>query len=135
MEWRKGPFFVSDSKTQIDIDLVHNWLSNSYWASDRSREQVQETIENSLCFGLYERDTQIGFARAVTDGVVFSWLMDVIIDESHRGKGIGQWFLSCILEHPNIKNTRMGLATKDAHGFYEKFGFRREETMRQQKMS
>lgn len=133
MEWRNGHFLVSDAKSKIETDTVHNWLSHSYWASDRSLEHVQETINNSLCFGLYEGDQQIGFARAVTDRVVFSWLMDVIIEESYRGKGLGQWFLSCILDHPDLKGTRMGLATKDAHGLYEKFGFKREETMRQPK--
>jgi GNAT superfamily N-acetyltransferase len=133
MEWHKENFCVDDCKDRLDIDTIYKWLSSSYWASDRKRETVKESIEHSLCFGLYDGSKQVGFARAVTDKVVFSWLMDVDVEETYRGVGLGQWFLNCILEHPDLKNTRMGLTTKDAHTFYEKFNFERVECMRQPK--
>ncbi len=133
MEWVKGEYRVSDSKESLQVEKIFQWLQASYWAADRSRETIKQTIAHSHCFGLYKGDTQIGFARAVSDRVVFSWLMDVVIDESERGKGLGKWLLQCLLEHPSIRETRMGLATKDAHTLYEKFNFKKVETMRQSK--
>ena len=135
MEWNKENFRVSDCKDLLDLDTIYEWLTTSYWASDRKKETVKESIDQSLCFGLYDGTGQVGFARAVTDKVVFSWLMDVVVTESYRGQGLGQWFLQCILEHPDLKDTRMGLTTKDAHPFYEKFNFEKVECMRQPRRS
>jgi GNAT superfamily N-acetyltransferase len=131
MDWQRENYRVSDCKEMLQLNTIYRWLSSSYWASDRNKETVKASIDQSLCFGLFDGEQQIGFARAVTDKVVFSWLMDVIIDEKYRGQGLGQWFLQCILEHPDLKATRMGLTTKDAHTFYEKFNFVKVECMRQ----
>lgn len=129
MEWRKGEYLISDDRNLVDTDKVLDMLSKSYWGIGRSNKIVLESINNSICFGVYYKDKLIGFARAVTDKTVFSWIADVIIDESYRGNGLGKWLLECILSHPDIKNTKQRLATKDAHGLYEKFGFKREECM------
>lgn len=133
LKWQKDSYLVSDSKALLDIDRVHKYLSSTYWAKGRSRAIVEKTMEGSLCFGLYKEGEQIGFARVVSDGAIFSWLLDVVIDDAYRGQGLGQWLLGCLLEHPDVKETRMGLATKDAHSFYEKFGFQIESCMRQPK--
>ncbi|MCT2537704.1 GNAT family N-acetyltransferase [Aquibacillus koreensis] len=130
MEWGKGEFVISDERMKIDVDAVHQLLSNTYWASKRSKEDVAKSMKHSIVFGLYEDSKQIGFARVITDKTVFSWLLDVVIDTSYRGKGLGKWLITCILEHPDIKQTRIGLATKDAHRFYEDFGFKISECMR-----
>lgn len=130
MEWTKDQFTLNDQRDLLDMDTVCGLLSKAYWAADRPRDTIEKSIENSISFGIYTDGRQIGFARVVTDKAVFSWLLDVVIDESYRGKGLGQWLVDCILEHPDIRETNMSLSTKDAHLFYEKYGFKRNETMR-----
>jgi GNAT superfamily N-acetyltransferase len=129
MEWKRDNYLISDDRRILDPEKIYGMLSKSYWASDRPKEKILESIDNSLCFGMYCGGQQIGFARMVTDKVFFSWIMDVIIDDTFRGKGLGKWLLECILAHPDIASTKQRLATKDAHGLYEQFGFRTEECM------
>lgn len=117
---------ISTDKSKLDIHLIHNYLSKeSYWAKDRSIEIVKKSIENSLCFGVYDQDgNQIGFARVVTDYAVFAWVMDVFILPSHKGKGYGKQLMDFIIHHPDLQTLkRWGLATQDAHGLYQQFGF------------
>jgi len=117
---------ISTNKELLDVDLIHTFLSgHSYWAKGRSREAVIQTIANSLCFGIYDtKNNQLGFARIVTDYVVFGWLMDVFILEKYRGKGHGKLLIKEVTEHPALKNLKkIGLATSDAHGLYEQYGF------------
>jgi GNAT superfamily N-acetyltransferase len=91
-----------------------------------SREVVERSIENSLCFGLYDGDEQVGFARVVTDSATFAHLMDVFVVESHRGRGLGKELVAAVMEHPGLQGLRIfSLATQDAHGLYEQFGFKR----------
>jgi len=111
----------------MDVHFVHGYLSNrSYWAKGRDRELVVQSMENSLCFGVFDAtNTQVGFARLVTDYVVFAWLMDVFIDDSFKGKGLGKMLIEYIMELPELQQViGIGLRTKDAHGLYEKFGFK-----------
>ncbi|MFD2614192.1 GNAT family N-acetyltransferase [Paenibacillus gansuensis] len=130
MEWKKGMYKISDASDALDLDFICRELSKSYWAGERVRSSIVESIRNSLCFGLYDAlGKQVGFARVVTDKVVFSWICDVIIHEDYRGRGLGKWLMSCVLEHPDVKNTKQRLATRDAHGLYEKFGFQTDEMM------
>lgn len=129
MKWTKDDFIVSDDISLIDLDTVLQLLSTTYWASDRTKGTIEKSIKNSISFGIYHNDKQIGFARVVTDKAVFSWLLDVVIDENFRMNGLGQWLMKCILEHPEIKYTRFALATKDAHKFYEKYNFKENECM------
>lgn len=131
MEWTHAslPYRISDDKALLDADAIHALLQTSYWAPNRSRETVVKSIEGSLCFGIYYEDRQVGFARSLTDGATTSWLCDVIIHPDHRGRGLGKWLMAVIVDHPMLKPTGMGLATRDAHGLYEKFGFVRREAM------
>lgn len=115
---------VSTDKNKLDIPFIHQFLSGTYWAKGRTMEEVQATIENSFCFGIYEDDKQIGFARVVTDYVVFAYIMDVFIAEEYQGKGYSSLLMDKLLNEPvfrKIKTWR--LATSDAHFLYEKFGF------------
>lgn len=121
-------YCISTDKEKLDVAKIHSYLSKeSYWGRDRSMEEVIATIENSLCFGLYsESDEQLGFARIVTDGVIFAYLMDFVIFGANQGKGLGKKLILGVLDHNTIKKVKtIALKTKDAHGFYEQFGFER----------
>ncbi|WP_088103590.1 GNAT family N-acetyltransferase [Halalkalibacter urbisdiaboli] len=130
MEWSKGEFVISDNQQKINLDRVYQLLSLTYWAAERSKETIEMSIEHSIAFGLYHHDRQIGFARVISDKTVFSWLLDVVIDEDYRQRGLGKWLIGCILDHPDIQKTNIALATADAHGFYEAFQFKTSECMR-----
>jgi GNAT superfamily N-acetyltransferase len=123
-ERRQGAFLVSTDTERLDLDVVHGFLTRSYWAAGIPREVVARSIPHSLCFGLYEWGRQIGFARVVTDRATFGYLADVFVLESHRGRGLSKWLLRAILDHPDLQGLRrFALATKDAHGLYAQFGF------------
>jgi GNAT superfamily N-acetyltransferase len=110
---------------------VHKFLSEeSYWCPGVSREVVDRSIDNSLCFGAYEGDEQIGFARVVTDRTTFAHLMDVFVVSAHRGSGVGKELLRAVMSHPDLQGLRkFTLHTEDAHSLYEQFGFRRLESL------
>lgn len=129
MNWIKDRFLISDDHAKIDVETVYQLLSKTYWASDRTRETIERSINNSISFGLYDNGMQIGFARVITDKAVLSYLLDVVIDENYQGNGLGCWLMECILVHPDIKNTRFILGTKDAHDFYKKFQFKEKQCM------
>ena len=116
---------VSTDKTKLDVPFIQNFLKDIYWAAGRTIEEVQTTIDSSVCFGIYLDDKQIGFARVITDYVVFGYLMDVFIAEVHRGKGYSSILISAMMDEPILKNIKIWrLATSDAHYLYEKFGFK-----------
>jgi GNAT superfamily N-acetyltransferase len=125
-------YSISDDKTLLDLEFVCAALAGSYWAPDRPRAVIEKSIRNSVCFGLYEKHTgtQVGFARIVTDGATVAWLGDVIVDEAHRQKGLGKLLVSRVVELMEKNGTTCLLATRDAHGLYEKFGFARSELMK-----
>ncbi len=124
-ETTKNNFIISTNKNLLQIDVIHNFLQTSYWASNRSKEKTLKTIKNSICFGVYENEKQIGFARVVIDCAVIAYVCDVFILEEFRGKGLSKWLMQSILEHPELQDLRRWiLATKDAHGLYQQFGFR-----------
>jgi GNAT superfamily N-acetyltransferase len=115
---------VTTDPKRIDLDRVHSWLSNSYWAQGRPIETVRRSIENSLCFAAFEDGKFVGFARVVTDHATFAWLCDVVVDEAARGKGVGKALVQAVVEHHDLEDIkRIILATRDAHGLYEQFGF------------
>ena len=117
--------WISADKKELDINYIYTYLSNSYWAKDRTKENMVLSINNSVCFGVYFEKKQIGFARLVTDYAVFAYLMDVFIDDAHKGKGYGSILLDHILGIPEFgKIENWKLATLDAHDFYSKKGFR-----------
>ena len=124
-ERQNNEFTVHTDTSRMDAQAIQRMISKAYWAKGRSLQTVRETLEHSLCFGLFHRDKQIGFARVITDQTVFAYLCDVIIDEPYRGKGLGKWLMECIMDHPILrKGMPVLLATLDAHGLYEKFGFK-----------
>ncbi|MCM3412702.1 GNAT family N-acetyltransferase [Metabacillus litoralis] len=129
MEWFREHFMISDNEEMINLDDVKRLLSATYWASSRTKETIEKSINNSLSFGLYNGEKQIGFARVVTDKAVFSWILDVVVEDSYRGNGLGTWLMNCIFEHPEIKHTAFALATSDAHDFYKNFNFRNNNCM------
>ncbi|MDP1799734.1 MAG: GNAT family N-acetyltransferase [Bacteroidota bacterium] len=115
----------SSDKTKLQLDVIHNYLSKeSYWAQNMPIELVKKSIEGSICFGVYLKDKQIGYARVVTDGATFGYLADVFILEAYRGKGLSKQLMQFIMAHPDLQGLRrMMLATKDAQGLYKQFGF------------
>lgn len=124
INYAKGGFTVTTDKGKINIDTLYNSLHRLYWATNRSKETIVKSIENSLCFSMFKGDKQIGFARVITDNATFAYLCDVYIDEDYRGNGLGIWLLECILNYPDLLELRKWLlATKDAHELYRKFGF------------
>jgi GNAT superfamily N-acetyltransferase len=115
---------ISTDPGRLDVSLIHDFLSNSYWATGRPREVVERSIKHSLCFGAYENGRQIAFARVITDRSVFAYLADVFVVPDHRGRGVSKLLLDAILADPELKDVRLfRLATKDAHGLYAKYGF------------
>jgi len=124
MEWRRGEYVISTDRERLDLDVLHGFLTNSYWAKDIPREVVARSIANALCFGVYQNDGQVGFARVVTDFATVAYLGDVFILESHRGRGLSKWLMECVVQHPALQNLRRWiLLTRDAHGLYSRFGF------------
>jgi GNAT superfamily N-acetyltransferase/uncharacterized damage-inducible protein DinB len=122
---RRGDFLVSTDPALLDVPLLHDFLANrSYWATDRAAEVVRRSLDHSLCFGLYERGKQVGFARVVTDRATFAWLCDVFVLEQYRGQGLGKWLVESVLGHPALQQLRrVLLGTRDAHGLYARHGF------------
>lgn len=123
-------YAISTDKTKLDVEVIHDFLSNrSYWGKGRTLETVQKTIDNSLCFGVYDKEDQlIGFARVVTDYAIFAYLMDVFVLEDYRRAGIGKQLIRYIVDYPDLKNIqRWRLDTLDAHELYKKYGFRAPE--------
>lgn len=124
-EWQNGEFIISTERKRLQIEAIHRFLSEeSYWAKERTKEQTLTAIKNSLPFGLYKGENQIGFARVVTDYATFAYLGDVYILAEFRGNGLSKWLMETIVNHPDLQGFRRWvLATKDAHTLYEKFGF------------
>lgn len=116
---------VSTDKHKLNVPFIQHFLKDIYWAAGRTIEEVQTTIDSSVCFGIYLDEVQIGFARVITDYVVFGYLMDVFIAEEHRGNGYSSILISAMMNEPVLKNIKIWrLATSDAHYLYEKFGFK-----------
>jgi len=121
----RGEFLVTTDPTRLDHDFIHAYLVRSYWSEGIPREVVERALSNSLCFGVYEGQKQVGFARVITDFATFAYLADVFIIESHRARGLSKFLMECILQDPGLQGLRRWtLATRDAHGLYERFGFR-----------
>jgi GNAT superfamily N-acetyltransferase len=125
VELRRGEFTVSTDPDRLNLDTVHAFLTNCYWAKGIPRKVVERSIENSLCFGIYDgRGEQAGFARVVSDFATIAYLGDVFILKAYRGQGLSQWMMECIVRHPALQDLRRWiLLTRDAHELYAKFGF------------
>jgi len=116
-------FVISDDKEKLQIDRIREMLSTSYWARDRSMDVIQKTIDNSICFGIYQDENQVGFARCVTDYSTMYWLGDVIIDCDFRGLGLGKALMKAITQHDELRSLRGILETDDAHDLYKQYDF------------
>lgn len=115
---------ISTDNSRLDIEVVHQFLTNSYWAKGRTIEEVRRSINNSLNFGVYLNNEQIGFARICTDYTVFAYLMDIFILPQHRGKGYSKELMRVIIEEPTLKTCKSWmLKTMDAHKLYKQFSF------------
>lgn len=130
--WKRMIFKITDNKDDMDIDAIHEYLSQSYWAKDIPKSVVTKAVKNSLCFAVLASDTnnidskekQVGFARLITDSATFAYLADVYILAEHRGNGLSKKLMATIVKHPQLQGLRrIMLATKDAHGLYEQYGF------------
>lgn len=121
----RGKYVIDTDKTRLQTDAIYKFLSeDSYWATKRTLEQTLTAIENSICFGIYHENRQIGFARVVSDRATFAYLGDVYVIEEFRGRGLSKWLMETIIAHPELQGLRRWvLATRDAHGLYEKYGF------------
>lgn len=123
-EWRRGEYVVSTDPERLDLDLIHGFLTASYWAHGIRPEVVRRSIAGALPFGLYHGERQVGFARAVTDGATFAYVADVFVLEEERGHGLATWLMECMVAHPDLQGLRRWmLATRDAAGLYRKVGF------------
>jgi len=125
VEHRRGEFLISTDPARLDLDAIHNFLTNCYWARGVPLEVVARSIENALCFGIYDSGgVQVGFARVISDFATIAYVGDVFVLESHRGRGLGKWLMECIMQHPALQNLRRWiLTTRDAHGLYAQVGF------------
>ncbi len=121
---QRDGYTISTDVARLDVALIHDFLSNrSYWAQGRPRQVVEDAIAHSLCFGVYEGDAQVGFARVVTDYATFAWLCDVFILETHRGRGLGKWLIETVAAHPALQPPVLFLlGTRDAHELYRRYG-------------
>ena len=124
-EFKKRNYLISTDKRKLQIKVIHNFLTNSYWDKGCSLEVVQKKIRNSYCYGIYHNKKQIGFCRIISDFITFSYLLDVFVIEEYRGRGLSKWLMKCVMKQPALSKTKSWmLKTADAHGLYKKFGFK-----------
>jgi len=124
MQWQRDEFVITDNHEALDMDVIHGFLRESYWARGIPRSLMERSLTNSLCFGLSCGDRQVGFARAITDYATFAYLADVFILPEFRGRGLAAWLVGCVVHHPELQGLRrILLATADAHGLYQGCGF------------
>ena len=124
LEVNRDQFTISTDPARLDIDAICDFLTRAYWANTRPRERTELAIQNSLVFGVYDNNKQIGLARVVTDYSIFAYLCDVFIHEEYRAHGLGKWLIQTVMEHPDLKDVRRWLlVTSDAHGLYKQYGF------------
>jgi GNAT superfamily N-acetyltransferase len=123
--WQRDDYTISTVPARLNLDLIHNYICNhSYWGKGRAKDVIERSIKNSLPFGIYKGDEQVGFARIVTDYATYAWVADVFVLPEHRGRGLSKWLMEVILAHPQLQGFRRWvLSTRDAQGLYERFGF------------
>jgi GNAT superfamily N-acetyltransferase len=125
MEQRRGELVLTDDPARMDLPRIHGWLCDeAYWSLGRSLEAVTESVRRSTVYGVLQGTDQIAVARVITDGVVFAYVCDVFVADSHRRQGIGGWLVETILT--DLRNKQVGqvmLATRDAHALYQRYGF------------
>jgi len=124
VEFQREGYSVSTDRSRLDLEAVLAMLQATHWGGDLTRETLRRAADHSLCFGLYQGTTQLGFARVVTDLATYGYLTDVVIDERCRRHGLGEWLVECILAHPDLQHLRrLALLTRDSPDLYARFGF------------
>jgi GNAT superfamily N-acetyltransferase len=118
-------YTLTTDQGKMDFNVIHAFISQSYWAKDIPVPTLQKAMANSLCFAaLLDSGEQVGFARVISDYATFAYLADVFVLEAHRGKGISKRLMQFIVDHPDLQGLRRTvLATADAHGLYSQYGF------------
>ncbi len=125
LRWSRDGYEIDTDDARLDVDAIHAYLARSYWAAGIPRDVVARSLRGSLNFGIYRDGAQVGFARVVTDRATFAYLGDVYVLEEQRGRGLSKWLMEVVMGHPDLQGLRrFMLATRDAHGLYQKFGFR-----------
>ena len=123
-ELRDSDILISTDPARLDVDVIHGFLSRSYWAAGIPRETVERSIRHSICFGAFDGGRQVGFARVISDRATYAYVADVFVLPSHRGRSIGKRLMACITSHPELQDLRLWtLFTRDAHGLYRQYGF------------
>lgn len=117
------PLEISTDVSRIDRARLYAWLGDAYWSKTRSIEIIEKSLANSDCYSAFDGDEMVGFARVVTDGATFAWLCDVYVDPARRGAGVSKALMDVVLSNPEYDTVRWMLATRDAHGLYERYGF------------
>jgi GNAT superfamily N-acetyltransferase len=121
----RGQYWLSSDLARMDVDVIHDYLSREYWSEGIPRGVVERSMQNSLCFGVFHGAEQVGFARVITDFATFAYVADVFVLEQHRGRGLAKWLMQFVMTHPRLQGLRRWApATRDAHGLYEKMGFK-----------
>ena len=124
MEWSRGNFAVTTDRSRFDMDFVVRSLQGA-WRRGAKRESIEGAFANSLSFGLFDGRKQIGCVRAVTDRTFVSWVCDLFLDPSCRGKGLGRWLMECVMNHPDLVGTRLVFSSvPESQAFYERVGFK-----------
>ena len=124
-ELRDSEILVTTDPARLDVDVIHGFLSRSYWAAGIPREVVERSIRHSICFGAFEEGRQVGFARVISDFATYAYVADVFVLPSHRGRSVGKRLMACITSHPELQDLRLWtLFTRDAHGLYRQYGFK-----------
>ena len=122
--WVNGSFTVTCDPAKMDRAVIAGFLASSYWAKGIPPATVEKSLEHSLCFALLDGNRQVGFARVISDHATIAFLNDVFVLPEYRGRGLSKWLMECISSHSELQGLRRWLlATRDAHGLYEKFGF------------
>lgn len=125
-EWMRAPYRISTSRAGLPIDDVLSLLHDTHWGGGITIEVLAVAVRNSICFGVYEGERLVGFARAVSDLATYAYLTDVVIAAEARGRRLGEWLIECIRAHPDLQGLRrIALLTRDAAPFYERLGFTR----------
>ena len=123
-EWTRDGYTVSSDPLRLDLPLIHRFLGGSYWAEGVPQDVVARSIAGSIPFGVYLGDTQVGFARVITDRATFAYVADVFVVAEYRGLGLARWLMQCILRMPELQGLRRWLlVTRDAHALYRDVGF------------
>ncbi len=124
VEWRRGSYSVSTDPDRLDLAVTTAFLASTEWAAEIAEPLVRRSIEGSIAFGAYDGETQVGFARVITDRATFAWICDVFVLDSHRGLGLGLWLMRCVMAHPDLQELRRWLlVSSNARGLYARLGF------------